>query len=340
VIELNELRDSAQKAFPADQLIPDRDKGWELAAEMGWLMIRVPEELGGLELGRDASIAIHYEMGRVISSVPLIPAQLGLHAVLLAEELADRGDWVERICGGEYIPLHMLPSSVGAGPDGSFSGTISGVFEADMATHVVGYLPGCYVLIPVDADGVSIVERKIWDQSRRLFDIELAGFTPDPALVLAKGEAVMAVHDAISPESQLAITADCLGGAAAALDMTVEYLNMRKQFDRPIAMFQALKHRCADLKTQIVAAEALLWSRARDPQASIIDLGAAKILAAEAYQFVTEEAIQLHGGIGLTEEHQCHLFMKRAMLNLQLSGGADHWYEQAGRQAMKRIAGA
>lgn len=338
MIELNELRDAAQKAFPADQLVPDRDKSWELAAEMGWLMVRAPEELGGLGLGRDESTTIHYEMGRVLSSVPLIPAQLGLHAVLLSEDLTDREDWVERICAGEYVPLHMLPSSVEAGTDGSYSGAISGVFEADMATHIVGYLPGMYVLIPVDADGVMIVERKLWDHSRRLFDVTLSDFTPDPALILAEGEAVIAVHDSISPESQLAITADCLGGAAAALDMTVEYLKIRKQFERPLAMFQALKHRCADLKAQIVPTEALLWSRVDDPEASIADCGAAKILAAETYQFVTEEAIQLHGGIGLTEEHQCHLFMKRAMLNLQLSGGADHWYEQAGRQALRNIA--
>ncbi len=104
-------------------------------------------------------------------------------------------------------------------------------------------------------------------------------------------------------------------------------------------MFQALKHRCADLKTQVVAAEALLWERAGDESASIADLGVTKALANDVYRMVVEEAIQLHGGIGLTEEHGCHLFMKRAMLNLQLSGGADHWREAAGRQALVEFAG-
>ena len=81
---------------------------------------------------------------------------------------------------------------------------------------------------------------------------------------MASGDAAAALHDRISALAQLAIAADSLGGANAALDMTVEYLKTRRQFDRPIAMFQALKHRCADLKTQIAAAEALLWQRAAD----------------------------------------------------------------------------
>ena len=104
-------------------------------------------------------------------------------------------------------------------------------------------------------------------------------------------------------------------------------------------MFQALKHRCADLKIQIGAAEALMWSRPRDGNASLTDFGALKAHAADVYRAVVEEAIQLHGGIGLTEEHQCHLFMKRAMLNLQLCGSVDHWREAAGRQALARLAG-
>ncbi|MCT2400023.1 acyl-CoA dehydrogenase family protein [Novosphingobium mangrovi (ex Huang et al. 2023)] len=337
MIELNELTDAAQKAFPADKLSPDRDASWELMAEMGWMMIRVPEELGGLGLGRDATTAIHYEMGRVLSSAPLIPAQLGLQAILASETLADKADWVERICGGEYVPLHMRAARLTPAGDGSLTGTISGVFEADMASTIVASLPHGYALLPLDAPGVSLVERPIWDPSRRMFDVVLDGYAPDPALYLADVKGAPAMHDAIAPEAHLAIAADCLGGSAAALDMTVEYMAMRKQFDRPIAMFQALKHRAADMKTRIVVADALLWSRVHDEDADIIQFGAMKTLAGETYQFVTEEMIQLHGGIGLTEEHQCHLFMKRAMLNPELAGEPDLWKERMGREAMAKL---
>jgi alkylation response protein AidB-like acyl-CoA dehydrogenase len=336
MIDLSELRDAAQKAFPQDALVPERDASWKLIAEMGWLMIALPEDDGGLGLGRDAAVAIHYELGRVLSAAPLIPALLGLAGVAGAPGLAGREDWIARICGGEYVPLNMLPGSA-AMQDGAIDGRISGVFEADMAGHVLAGMPGLYVLVPTAASGVTVTEQPLWDTSRRLFDIDLAGFRPDPALVLAEGAAATALHDAISPLAQLALAADSLGGAEAALAMSVEYLKTRRQFDRPLAMFQALKHRCADLKTAHAAAEALLWERAADGSASAVDLGAMKALAGEVYRAIVEEAIQLHGGIGLTEEHPCHLFMKRAMLNLSLCGSTDHWQEQAGRQALGRL---
>ncbi len=336
---LQELRDSAQKAFPADRLRPPRDEAWKLAAELGWLMIALPEAQGGLGLGRDAAVAVHFELGKVVSTAPLMPALLGLEGIAAAEVLADREGWVERICGGDYVPLNMLPGSV-EDSGGTLSGRLSGFFEADMAGHVLAGIPGRYVLIPTSAPGVTVVERPLWDESRRMFDLELSGFRPDPALVVAEGEAAQVLHDRISPVAQLAIAADSLGGANACLDMTVEYLKTRRQFDRPIAMFQALKHRCADLKTRISAAEALLWQRAADGNASIADLGVTKALANECYLSTVEEAIQLHGGIGLTDEHSCHLFMKRAMLNQQLSGNADHWREAAGRQALAEFVPA
>jgi alkylation response protein AidB-like acyl-CoA dehydrogenase len=331
-IERAELHDAAQKAFPADQLRPARDESWKLIADMGWLMIRLPEEDGGLGLGREASSAIHYEMGRVVSTVPLLAAQLGLQAVVQGR-FDGRDDWIARISGGDYVPLHMLPAKLAQSGE-TVSGTISGVFEADMASAIVAYLPQGYAIVPLDAPGVAVSERPIWDPSRRLFDVTLADFSP--TLVLSRDG--QAMHDALAPETHLALAADCLGGASAALDMTIEYLKTRRQFGRPLAMFQALKHRCADLKVQVVAAEALLWERAADEHATLSAFGGIKALASDVYRMVTEEAIQLHGGIGLTEEHPIHLFMKRAMLNLQLGGSLDHWRERAGREALAAFA--
>lgn len=337
VIELGELRDAAQKAFPADKLASPRDAAWQLVAEQGWLMITLPEDQGGLGLGREAAVAIQFELGRALCTAPLIPALLALEGIAASDTLTDKEGWIERICGGDYVPLNLLPGSVSES-GGKLSGRLSGFFEADMAGHVLAGIAGKYLLIPTDAAGVALSKRNLWDESRHLFDIELTGYAPDPALLVALGDHAKALHDRISPLAQLAIAADSLGGANAALDMTVEYLKTRRQFDRPIAMFQALKHRCADLKTQLAAAEALLWQRAAQLEASIADLGVTKALANDCYMATTEEAIQLHGGIGLTAEHQCHLFMKRAMLNAQLSGSGDHWREAAGRQALAQYA--
>ena len=333
MIALNELRDAAEKAFPRDKLAPERDKSWHQVAELGWLMIELGEADGGLGLGPEAVAAILFEQGRVLSTAPLIPALLGLKAIA-ASGLADRQDWIERICGGEYVPLNLLPARVETVADGALSGTVSGMFEADMASHVLAGLPGMYVLIPLESAGVRVTERPLWDESRRMFDVELSGFKPDRALILAQGDAAKALHDLISPAAQLALAADALGGANAVLDLTIDYLKLRKQFDRPLALFQALKHRVADCKVRIAAAEALLWERAGQADLTPVEAGALKALATQVYADVAEEAIQLHGGIGLTQEHPCHRFLKRAFLNRTLCGDGDHWNEQAGRAAL------
>jgi alkylation response protein AidB-like acyl-CoA dehydrogenase len=331
MIALDELRDAAEKAFPRDQLMPPREASWQIVAELGWLMIDLAEEDGGLGLGAEATAAILFEQGRVLSPAPLIPALLGLKAIA-ASDVAGKADWVERICGGEYVPLNLLSATVEVGTDGSLTGVVPGVFEADLASHLLAGLADRYVLIPLDAAGVTVTERPLWDESRRVSDIELSGVQPD--LALATSDAAKALHDLISPAAQLALAADALGGANAVLELTIEYLKLRRQFDRPLALFQALKHRVADCKVKIAAAEALLWTRAGQAELSPVEAGALKALATQVYAEVAEEAVQLHGGIGLTQEHPCHLFLKRAFLNRTLCGDGDHWNAATGRAAL------
>ena len=338
-IDLSELQDSAQKAFPASTILPPRDDSWKLVAEMGWLLVDLPEELGGLGLSREAAAAILYETGKALCTAPIIPALLALRGIAGAEGFGARGEWIERICGGEYVPLNMLPAKVQQGTDGTLSGTASGLFEADMANHVLIGSAAGYHLVALGAPGVTLVERPLWDHSRRVFDVVLDAAGGDAVTPVAEGEAAHALHDDIARSAHLFIAADSLGGASATLELTVEYLKVRKQFDRPLAMFQALKHRCADLKTAIVVAEALFWERAALVEtAPVVDLGAMKGLATDCYRLVTEDAIQLHGGIGLTDEYPVHHYMKRAMLNLQLCGSLDHWRAATGRAALARFA--
>jgi alkylation response protein AidB-like acyl-CoA dehydrogenase len=122
--------------------------------------------------------------------------------------------------------------------------------------------------------------------------------------------------------------------------MTVDYLKTRRQFGRPLAMFQALKHRCADLHAMISATDSLLWT----PSSAVAILdplslaGALKSQAASVFHTVAEECIQLHGGIGLTAEHPCHLFLKRALLNASLAGEGDAAEAAAGERALRSLA--
>jgi alkylation response protein AidB-like acyl-CoA dehydrogenase len=338
MIELSELRDAANKAFPADQLRTPRGPAWALAAEMGWLMMPVAEEMGGLGLGSDAIAAILCEMGKVLGTAPLIPALLTVRALGAASELADQQSWIERVCAGEYIAMSFDRPILSLSDANVLDAHLPAVPDADMASHTLVFGPDFCALVPLDAPGVTIAERVLWDESRRLFDVTVSGHTIASDMFLARGNQAIAIAEDLQAGLVLAIAADCLGGAAACLDMTVDYLKTRRQFDRPLAMFQALKHRCADLKIELGAAEALLWSRAADESVTMPDIGAAKVLASDAFRRIAEEAIQLHGGIGLTDEHSCHLFLKRAMLNLQLGGDADHWREASGRQALALFA--
>ena len=333
VIERSELHDSAQKAFPADKLKPSREESWQLITEMGWLMLALPEDAGGLGLGRDAAAAIHFEMGKVLGTAPLIPAMATVQALGAATDLADQAGWIERATTGEFITVNLKAPNAKVNGD-AVSGTLVAVPDADIASHVMIANPDLTALVPLDAPGVTVTEKPLWDESRRLFDVTFDGYTLDPALVLARGDAAKAITHKLKAELVFALAADSLGGANAILDLTVEYLKTRKQFDRPLGMFQALQHRCADLKVMIAATEALLWSRAVQADATFAEIGGLKAHAAEVYRWTCEEAIQLHGGVGLTEEFYCHLFMKRANLNVQLGGDADLWREMVGREAL------
>ncbi|MEY2943890.1 MAG: hypothetical protein RLY97_1904, partial [Pseudomonadota bacterium] len=312
---------------------------WALIADMGWLMMPLAEDAGGLGLTGDAIAAVHFELGKVLSTAPLTSALLGITAIGMAADLPNHADWIEKTTSGQFITASLALTSPNLTTDGdkpSLNGTLNAVADADMASHILILTAGLGIacLLPRDAAGVTITERQLWDESRRLFDVTLENVVVEPALVLASGEAVKPLARALKGQMLIALAADALGGANAALDRSVDYLKTRRQFDRPLAMFQALKHRCANLKAQITAAEALLWSRAADPSATTAQLGALKALACDVYRATVEEAIQLHGGIGLTEEHPCHLYMKRAMLGAQLGGSSDFWFEAAGRAAL------
>ncbi|MGR4864757.1 acyl-CoA dehydrogenase family protein [Caulobacter sp. LARHSG274] len=319
-----ELQDAARKAFGAGGLAPDPEASWGLVTEMGALMMTVPEDLGGLGLGREATGVIHTELGRTLAPGPAIAQMLVIEALCAADGLAERQDLLDRAMAGEVMTASL------AGPGAL--GALTCVPDADRASHVLVVEDRRVALVSLD--GAEIRPHETWDRTRRLFDVSpTAG-----GLVLAEGEAATALGQRLEAQMLFALAADSLGGADAILGLTIDYLGTRRQFDRPLALFQALKHRVADMKTWLSAAQALFWSRAADPVAGLAELGALKAHATGVYRAIAEDAVQLHGGIGLTMEHHCHLFLKRATLNGVLGGGVDRWEAHAGQQALAKAA--
>jgi len=321
--EVNELRDSARQVMAGCGLAAAEGETWTLIAELGWLMVSVPEELGGLGMGLDAACALHLEMGRGLATAPCLSAMLGIEALCLGEDIEGRDGLLERLLSGEDYLAAPLVGSTLLVDAGRLTGTALAVPSADRAGHVLACAADTVALVPVDA--AELTFRPTWDETRRLFDVRLDDVALDPALVLAQGDAARALAARLAVVRDFALAADAAGGAAALLELTVDYLQTRRQYGRPLALFQALKHRCADLKAQTEAAEALLLDNlGRLGKGDDGRLArAARLLACGAYASVAEEALQLHGGIGMTAEHVCHLFLKRAMLDEHLGAGHD-----------------
>lgn len=325
--EVNELRDSARQVMQGSGLAASEDETWPLIAELGWLMVGVPEELGGLGMGLDAACALHLEMGRALATAPCLSATLGIEALCAGDDIDGRESWLERLLTGEdYIAAPLVDSALAVEAD-RLTGTAAAVPSADRAGHLLVCSADGETVALVPMAGIGVTHRLTWDETRRLFDVTFDDVALDPALVLARGDAARALVVRLAVVRDFALAADAVGGAAALLELTVDYLQTRRQYGRPLALFQALKHRCADLKAQTEAAEALLLdnlARVGEDEAAAPGLArAARLLACGAYADVAEESLQLHGGIGMTSEHVCHLFLKRAMLDEHLGTDQD-----------------
>ncbi len=339
----SELQESARKVL-AGARNANPAKAWQLVVDMGWPSLPVPEELDGLGGDLPAFCTLYGELGRELSGLPLLPSMITAEAVCQATDLPDRQVWIERLTTGHIVTL-SLDRQDGATLDGrTIAGVLTAVPDADRAGHILVCAkdsPAC-ALVPLDGAGITLSRRATWDETRRLFDVEFDTAPLAETLVLARDEAATRMMQRIQIHLHFALAADCLGGAGAVLELTVEYLKTRRQFDRPLAMFQALKHRCADLKTALTAADALLWRMAGGDGPGLLDpstqAGALKSHTASVYRGIAEEAIQLHGGIGLTAEHPCHRFLKRATLNEHLGGEPDQLDAATGMQALQSLA--
>ncbi|WP_317929775.1 acyl-CoA dehydrogenase family protein [Halioxenophilus sp. WMMB6] len=344
---LKELQDSARQVMTDAGTPAKEESTWPLVVELGWLLTAVPEEQDGLGLGLEGLCTLHSELGRNLAEVPYLPATLSIDA-LCYSQLADKADWVGRFTMGELATTSLVDpnlTATKAGDSWRFDGSLSAVQSADNASHLLVWSSDgqCVALVAMAADGVEATARSTWDTTRRLFDVTLTGATAEA--VLAEGEAAQALVARITNGRDFGLAADALGGAEALLALTIEHLQTRVQFGRPLALFQALKHRCADLKTEIAAATALL----NDTLTAVADdLGSrdavyrgkkVKYLAASTYAMVVEDSLQLHGGIGMASEYPCHLYLKRSMLSDHLGTGSGEYQTEIADTFLANLAG-
>jgi alkylation response protein AidB-like acyl-CoA dehydrogenase len=289
-------------------------EAWKALADgMGLAGLLVPEEHGGQGAGHREAAVVLEELGRAVAPVPYLTSAVVATEALLA---CDAFDLLAELAAGRRIgalavALHLAPGAAHQAvrvQDGALHGELTGI--ADAAVADVLLVPaddgGLYA---VDADAVTVTPQVSLDLTRPVAKVTLHG-APGRRL----GDAEPAVRRALRAGAGL-LASEQLGLADWALTETVRYLKERKQFNRPVGGFQALKHRLAQLWLEVVNLRAAARNAAGALTAGTdadVAVAVAQAYAASVAVHAAEEALQLHAGIGMTWEHPVHLYLKRA----------------------------
>jgi alkylation response protein AidB-like acyl-CoA dehydrogenase len=302
---------------------------WKRAAELGWLGVGLPDGNGGVGLGVQGIALLHRELGR-----HLVPGAF-ISTLCAAQTLADCGDaaiqakYLPAVVSGELqigVPaaMHGHPATLTVADD-RLHGSATELLGAPQVGVVLAPVrcdsgsPG-WALVKIDGVQARLSGERLWDATRSLCTLacDAVPFT----LVASDEKEAARWRDTLGMHLALAIAFDSVGAAGSILDLTIEYLKTRVQFDKPIASFQALKHRAAilhiDTELARCSAEQALRAAARQDPDRHAWCALAKVAASEVFAKVAGECVQLHGGIGFTWEHDCHLYLKRSQLNLAL----------------------
>lgn len=313
---------------------------WKIGAELGWNALSIPEEFDGIGLSITEVSIVAEEFGRAAQASPL-PTTLG--AALILDVFGSgylRQRWLPLVSEGTAVltwatgrgaarpvpPLTLRESDSGYLLDGFTDWLPHGTSATGFL--VVAVLDEREVAVQLAAtdEGVEVLPMQSLDFGQQHGRLQCSG-------VVVPAEAVMGT-DAADAIFDVAVTLQCaetVGLASALLNATVEYTKSRVQFGRPIGSFQALKHKMSDMLMQCETARATTWEAASALSESLIGaseaVSVAKSITGRAGSSVASEALQLHGGIGFTWEHNLHLSLRRAKVN-ELLLGAPVWHEE------------
>jgi alkylation response protein AidB-like acyl-CoA dehydrogenase len=306
---------------------------WNEIGQMGWGGIVIPEEHGGSALGYLSLGMVVEQLGRNLAASPLASTGPAATAIVMGEGDVAKSDWLPRIASGEVVatlaidegPVHGGPIAA-AVVDGRLTGTKAFVAEGDSAAvFVVAAIDGLYLV--AGDEGVTRSPRQMAD-ARSHAEVRFDGAS---AVRLGGLDLTARIVD----RATALVTAEMLGLAEQAFATTNDYLKTRVQFGQPLSTFQALQHRMAKMLTELElmrsvvegALEAIDSGRSDTDQA----VSLAKAVAGDTAKLVTREMIQLHGGIGMTDEHDAGFYMKRAAVLEAMWGNAAFHRERFAR---------
>ena len=326
-------------------------------AELGWTGLLIPEAHGGLGLGMLDMAVLLEEIGRAVVPGPFVfSSVLTTLGLVQAGSSTQQQTWLPRLAAGQAIgTLAFLEADDRLDARGVrlkakktkhgyvLSGTKMFVPFAEVADVllVVARTSGkaeqgiSLFLVERQAPGLSLAPLAIVDQTRRVYRAEFQQVAVPKTALLGKKDKGWKIVARLLDAACVALAADSLGGAQKALELAVEYTKTRTQFNRPIASFQALKHMAAEMASDIEPARSLVWYAAYAFDALPAEASRAAALAkarlSDVYARTTNRAVQMHGGIGFTWEHDMHFWFKRAKWNEFAFGDATYHRERLAR---------
>jgi alkylation response protein AidB-like acyl-CoA dehydrogenase len=339
---LRKLRDSRdERGYALDRFAK--------MAELGWTAIPFAEADGGLGMGLAELVLVTEAMGRGLAPEPLIPSiVLAGRAVAVGGSAAHKASWLGPAIAGEKIlalayrgrhgrfdPTRVPVHATHAGGEFRLTGQAAQVWAGHLADAYVvtartagqdGDRDGITLfLVPASTPGVASVRQ------HRIDSLNVAQLTfenapvPEADVLGGVGEG-HGLFGRVVDEATVALTGEMLGGMAEALDRTLAYLRERRQFGVAIGSFQALKHRAARLYIELELSRSAVMAAARAVDAQAGDapqlVSLAKARLSDAYCLIANEAVQMHGGIGMTDEHDIGFFLKRARASEMTFGDA------------------
>ncbi len=326
---------------------------WHEMASLGWVGIVIPETYGGSGLGYSHLMVVMEEIGRGLMPEPMIPAALGSAALLLGGNEGQKRALLPAIVKGEALvalgyqeagsrfdPGHVTARAEKSGRAWRLRGEKRLVLGGQVADSLIvsartagaaGDRSGVTLfLVDPKASGVTVTRQSLVD-GRPAAIVRLDGVEVDAAAVVGEVDRGVAVLEAAIDRATAALAAEMLGSMLAAFDMTLGYLKTRKQFGVPIGTFQALKHRAAIVYTETELSRSAVMAACfgldeDSPQApELVSLAKARL--SDAFVLTANEAIQMHGGIGMTDEHDIGFFLKRARA-AEMTFGDAAWHRR------------
>ncbi|MBW3618461.1 MAG: acyl-CoA dehydrogenase [Proteobacteria bacterium] len=364
------LRDTAQSFLaenaPVAHLRELRDRHdadgfsrslWATFAELGFTGILAPEAHGGLGLGHVEAGVVMEQIGRNLTPSPFLSsALLTVTALVRGADEARQAEWLPKIISGELIgalavdegPKHRPPAvslrAERAGTGFRLNGVKSFVVDGHVADLLVvaartGGAPvdqAGLTLFVVDAKAPGLtVERTVMVDSHNAARLRLENVTVDADAVLGQADGGWTLLEGVLNVGRAAVASELVGVADEVFGRTLSYLRERKQFGRAIGEFQALQHRAAHLYTEIEIAKAAVINSLQTLDESFEGAAAAvsvaKAKAGSVASLAVQEAVQMHGGMGMTDEYDIGLYMKRDRVLNELFGDPNYHADKLAR---------